>query len=99
MTLHGTAFHTYEVITPCNVHLDNNNIVQDIRMGSIVVEAILEGKINQICIKYVLHVCKLHAKLFFVSTLGSNGLKIQFNLNKCTIKSCDGEANAIAPHE
>ena len=44
MTLHKDAFHTYEVITPRNVDLGDNNVVQAIGMGSIVVEAILEGK-------------------------------------------------------
>ena len=47
----------------------------------------------------MLHVSKLHAKLFFVSKFISNDLRIQFNLNKCIIKSCDGEAITIVPHE
>ena len=29
----------------------------------------------------------------------SNGFKVQFNLNKCIVKSCDGEAIVVAPHE
>lgn len=27
MTLHRTIFHMYEVITPCNIHLGDNNVV------------------------------------------------------------------------
>ena len=50
---HRIVFHTYEAITQCNIHLDDNNIVQAIGMGPIVIKAILEGKINQICIKNV----------------------------------------------
>ena len=99
MTLHKAAFDTYEVITPRNVHLDDNNVVQAIGMESIVVEAILEGKINQIHIKDMLHVSKLHANLLSVSKLVSNDLKIQFNLNECIVKSCNGEAIAIAPRK
>jgi hypothetical protein len=34
--------------------------------------------------------------LFSVSELVSNGLKVQFNLNKCVIKFCNGEVIAIA---
>lgn len=44
MTLHRTIFHTSEVITQRNVHLDDNNMLQAIGIGSILVEAILEGK-------------------------------------------------------
>ena len=99
MTLYRAAFDTYEVITPYNVHLDDNSVVEAIGMGSIIVEAIVKGKINQIRIKNVLHVSKLHANLLSVSKLVSNGLKVQFNLNECIVKSCDGEAIAIAPRE
>ena len=61
MTLHKATFDMYEVITPCNVHLDENNIVQAIGMGSIIMKAIWKGKINQINMKNVLHIPKLHA--------------------------------------
>lgn len=99
MTLHRTAFHMYEAITLHNVHLGDNNVFKAIEMGSIVVETIVEDNINQIHIKNVLHVSKLHTSLFLVSKFVPNGLIIQFNLNKCIVKSCDGEAIAIAPRE
>ena len=75
MTSHKAALDTYEVIAPCNMYLDDNNVVQAIGMGSIVVKATLECKINQICIKYVLHVPKLHVNLLLVRKFVSNGLK------------------------
>ena len=50
------TFNTYEVITPHNVHLDDNSIVQAIGIGSIVVITILEHRINQIHIKGAFHV-------------------------------------------
>ena len=96
ITLHKATFDIYDVIPPRNVHLINNNVVQAIEKGFIVVEAILEGKINQICIKNVFHVPKLHINLLSMSKHVSNGSKIQFNLNKCIVKSCNGEAIAIA---
>ena len=68
-TLHKVVFDTYEVITPCNVHLDDNSVVQTIGMEFLVVEAILEDKINQICIKNVLHVSKLYANFLSVRNL------------------------------
>ena len=60
-------------------------------------ETILKGNINNIRIKYALNMSKLHANLLSVSNLVSNNLKIQFNLNECIVKSCNGEAIAIAP--
>ena len=99
MTSHKTTFDTYEVITPRDVHLGDNSAIQDIGMGSIVVEAIIEGKISQIHIKYVFHVPELHANLLSVTKLVSNRLTVQFNLKKYIVKSCNGEAIAIAPYE
>lgn len=40
-----------------------------------------ESKINQICIKDVLHVPKLHVNLLWVSKLVLIDFKVQFNLN------------------
>ena len=42
ITSYKAAFNTYEIITPRNMHLDDNSIVQAIGMGSIVVEANFE---------------------------------------------------------
>jgi hypothetical protein len=99
MTSHRAAFYTYEVITLRNMHLGDNSVVQIIGMGSIILEAILKDKINQFCIKHVLHAPKLHANLLSISKLVSNGLKVQFNLNKCIVKFCDGEVIANAPRK
>lgn len=76
MTLHRTAFQMYEVIILRNIHLGDNNIVQTIEMRSIIMKAMLEGKINQICINDVLHVPKLHTNLLPMSKIVSNGLKV-----------------------
>ena len=68
-------------------------------MGSIVVEAILEGIMNQIRIKDMHYVPKLHPNLLSVSKIVLNGLKAHFNLNEYIVKSCNGEAIVIAPRE
>ena len=60
MTLHRMVFNTYEVICPHNVSLGDDSMAKDTRMGSIVVGVEMKGKINRICITYVLHVPKLH---------------------------------------
>ena len=46
MTSHRATSNTYEVIIPRNVHLDDNNVVDAIRMESIIMEAIVKGDIN-----------------------------------------------------
>ena len=38
MTSYRVAFDRYEVITSCNIHLGDNNVVEAINMTSIVVE-------------------------------------------------------------
>lgn len=63
------AFDTYEIITPYNVHLNDNNVIQAIKMDTIIVESILKGKIKHIRIKDVLHVFMLHANLLSVRKL------------------------------
>ena len=73
---HRVAFNTYEINTPRNLYLDDNSVIQAIGMRSIVTETILKGKINQIRIKDVFHVSKLHVNLLSVSKLMSNGLKV-----------------------
>lgn len=76
MTLHRVAFDTYEIITPCNVHLGDDSVVEVIGMESNVVEAIVRNDINRLCIKFALHVSNLQTNLLFVSKLVSNGLKL-----------------------
>lgn len=78
------------------MHLEGDNVVEAIRMESIVVEVIVRGKINQIRIKDVLYMPKLQANLVSVSKLVSNGLTMPFNLNKCFVNICDDETIAIA---
>ena len=45
-------------------------------MKFVVVEASLKGKINQICIKDMLHMPKIHANLFSISKFVSNILDV-----------------------
>ena len=99
MTLYRTAINTCEIITPRNVQLNDKNVLQNLGMGSIVVKIILENKINQIHIKDMLNIPKLYVNLLSINKLVSDGLKIQFNLNECIVKSCDGEVIVIAPRE
>ena len=47
----------------------------------------------------MLHIPKSHANLFSESKVVSNNLSVHFNLNKCIVKFCNGEAIVIAPHE
>lgn len=80
MTSHRTTFDMYEVITPYNVYLDDDSIVEAIGMGSIVLNSIVRGKINQIIIIDAVHLSNLQANFLLVSKLVLNDLNVQFNL-------------------
>ena len=89
MTLYRATFNIYE--DPRNDHFDDNNVVEGMEIRSIVVKQIDKCNINQIRIKDVLYVSKLHVNLSSLSKLVSNYLKIQFNLmnalfNLATVK-------------
>jgi hypothetical protein len=86
MTPHRAAFDMYEVIPTRNVHMGDDNIVEAIRMGSILVEVMVKRRTKRIRIKDVLHVPKLHANLLSVSKILSSGCKVQFNMNECIVR-------------
>lgn len=50
-------------------------------------------------IKDVLHVPKLQENLFSVSKLVSCGIKVQFNVDGCTLRAPNGDVLAVAPRE
>ena len=79
--------------------LGDDNILEVIGIGSIVVEVMVRGNINKIRINECLHVPKLHANLLSVNKLVSSGLKVQFNINECIIRASDDDTVAIAPRE
>ena len=81
------------------MYLGDNNIVRSIKIESIFVKTIVKNNVKQICIKSVLYMPKLHANFSLVNKLVLNDLNVQFNLNKCIVKSCKGEAIAITPHK
>lgn len=60
---HRTAFNTSKIIDPCNVYLEDDCVVKAIGMGSIIVEAIVKGKINCVVIKDVLHMPELQTNV------------------------------------
>lgn len=75
MTFHRMAFDTYEIIAPGNAYLDNDIVLEVIRMCSIVIEALVWGKIKKIHIKDALNVPNLQDKMLSVSKLLSNMLR------------------------
>ena len=60
MTSYKAAIDTYEVIISRNVHLDDDSVVQAIKIKCIVVEAIFKGKIHQTRIKDAFHIPIFH---------------------------------------
>lgn len=98
VTSHKASFDTYEVIAPCDVHL-SDCVVKTIRIGSIVVEVLVRSKIKRIHIKDAYHVSKLQSNLLLVIELLLSGLKVQFNLKKCIVRSSDDKIVAIVLRE
>lgn len=92
------AFDTYEVIASCNVYLEGNSVVKVVKLGSIIVDVMVRGKIRRVRIKDALHMPKLQANLLPLSKFLSNGLKVQFNLKECVMKGPDGEVIAMGLH-
>lgn len=93
-TSYKAAFDVDYVLAPNNVHLDDNGVIK-----SIIVKTINKDSIFRICSKNAFYVSKFHVNFFNVRKLVSNGLSIRFNLNKCIVKSCNGEVIMNAPHE
>ena len=50
------AFDTYEVNIPLNIHLDDDSIVEAIKMGPIVGKILMKDITKEICIKDALHI-------------------------------------------
>ena len=99
MTPHRAAFDTYEVIPSRNVHLGDDSVVDAVGVGSIVVEVLVRGRSKKMTIKDILHVPKLHANLLSVSKLVSSGMKVQFNVDGCTMRAPNGDVLAVAPRQ
>ena len=76
MTLHRTAFDTYEAISPCNVRLDDDSMAEAIGMGSIIVGVEMRGKLNIFRIKNMFYVPKLQTNLLSVIKFLLNGFKV-----------------------
>lgn len=90
------AFNTYEVISPCNVHLGDGSVGEAIGMVSIVVGVKTRSKKTTIHISNVLHVSKLQANLLLMSKLLSKGLKVQYYANECIVEGINNDMVAIA---
>lgn len=74
----------------------DDSIMKAIDMDFIVVGVIVRGKIKRICIKDALHVPKLKGNLLLVSKLLLSGLKVQFKLNECIVRSRNKKFVAIS---
>ena len=82
---HKAIFDTYEVIAPRIVHLDNDNVVERIGIGCIVVKVMVRNTTQNIHIK----------NIFYTSKFLLNGLEVQFNLNEFIMRGQDKEMIVI----
>lgn len=59
------AFDVYKVIASRNVYLDNDSVFKVTGMRFIIIKIIVRAKVNQICVKDVLHMPKLQVIFAF----------------------------------
>lgn len=95
ITWNRATFDTYEVIFPCNVHIDNIHVAKAIGMGSIDVGIQRTCQIIRISNMNMLHVAQLQINLVLVSKLLSNGFKVHFHVDECIVGGTDIEVVAI----
>jgi len=77
--------------------MGDNSMVEAISIDCIMVEIVLNGHLQKICIKDVLNVPRLHANLLLVRKMVSHGLNVQFNHNSCILKATNGEMIVMVP--
>lgn len=99
MTHHRATFDTYGVITPRNMHLGDDSVVEAVGAGLIVIKVPMRGCLKKITIKDALRVPKLQGKLLSISKLVANGVKVQFIVDGCVLRAPNRDFLAIAPCE
>lgn len=63
MTSRRVAFDTYEVIASRNVYLEGNSVMKAVKMGSIIVDVTVRGKIKRVRIKNAFLMCPSYKKI------------------------------------
>lgn len=89
MTLYRCLFDTYEEILAINIFIEENGMVQAIRIVSIIVDIIVKIKTKKIKLKDMLYISKMKKNFFLVNKLVLHGYKVQFDENGCFIKILD----------
>ena len=99
MTPRKHFFDTYEPISGRKVFMGDNDMIEAVGKGSILMEIRVKGRARSIRMHDVFHVPDLHSNLVSVSKLISRGLKVQFNLLGCVVRVSNGEMLAVASLE
>lgn len=76
MILYKRYFNTYQPILIINVWLDNNGMVEVIRMGTITKEVVVKGTSKKITLKDVLHLPKIKKNLLLMNKLVTDECKV-----------------------
>lgn len=95
MAPNRTCFQSYHVISPKNVILGDDTVLQAVGKGSIVVDTEVKGRVKTITIHDVLHVPKLKANLLSVRHLVMKHLRVEFSDQGCFVLSPSHEEVAI----
>ena len=99
MSPHRADFDTFEAIPPRRVLMGDDSVLQAIGRGSILVDTKVGGCTKRLRFKDVLYVPKLQSNLLSVSKIVEGGLNVQFGALGCSVKTQNGETQAIASQD
>src|SRR5579875_1494527 len=92
-------FDTFETTTSKKVFMGDDSILEAIGKGSILVDTKVGGCTKRIRFKDVLYVPKLQSNLLSVSKIVEGGLNVSFVPLRCSMKSQNGDTQAIASRD
>jgi hypothetical protein len=99
MSPHRANFNTFEAISARKVFMGDDSVLQAIGRGSILVDTKVGRCTKRIRFKDVLYVPKLQSNLFSMSKIVEGGLNVQFGALICSVKTQNGETQAIASRD
>ena len=95
MSPNRSCFQSYHLISPKNVILGDDTVLEAMNKGSIIVDTEVKGRVKTITIKDVLHVPKLKANLLSLQHLVLKHLGVEFSDERYVVLSPSREEVAI----
>ena len=91
--------HVYKVIAPFNVYLGDDNVVETIGMGSILIKVMVKDKMKRTCIKDNFPCVQVASTIDHDEQILVKWVKIQLNLNESIVKGLGKKVNVMGLHQ